>query len=208
MGATITPLFSSPLYQVNLEKELDIKELQQIFKNVDINDNAKLIKNTGNKFTIDQLFLNNLQETVFYKVIKKHLNIYFYELLKASSDIELYITQSWINKNDPGDFHHAHTHPNSFISGTFYYQTDADSGHFVLADTKYTPIEYRKEEYNVFNSNAWKLVPANYELILFPSSILHRVDINKSLRTRISVAFNTYLRGTINTGSTTGLILK
>jgi len=33
-----------------------------------------------------------------------------------------YITQSWINKNPVNSKHHEHVHPNSFISGVFYFR--------------------------------------------------------------------------------------
>jgi uncharacterized protein (TIGR02466 family) len=205
---TITPLFGAPVYQINLESELNMNELTSIMDASGINNVDKLETNTGNKFTSEQYFLNKHEDTVFYKTIKKHLNIYFHNILMASDEIELYLTQSWLNRNEPGEYHHAHTHPNSYISGTFYYKVNESTGNFVLADTKYTPIEFQKKEFNIFNSNSWKFTPAQYELFLFPSSIMHHVEINKSNISRISLAFNTFMRGIINRGSTTGLILK
>jgi uncharacterized protein (TIGR02466 family) len=205
---TLTPLFGAPIYQVNLESELNMNELASIMDSSGINNIDKLETNAGNKFTSEQYFLNKHEDTVFYKIIKKHLNIYFHNILMASDEIELYLTQSWLNRNEPGEFHHAHTHPNSYISGTFYYRVNDETGKFVLADTKYTPIEFQKKDYNIFNSNCWKFTPVQYELFLFPSSIIHNVETNKSNISRISLAFNTFLRGVINRGQTTGLILK
>ena len=208
MSTVITPLFGCAVYQTNVEAELNMAELTAMMEGSDINQKDKLVENTGNKHTAEQYFLNKYENSVLAKVIKKHLNIYFHNVLMASDDIEIYITQSWLNRNDPGEFHHGHTHPNSFVSGTFYYQVDDKTGQFVCSDNRYTPLEYEKKDYNIFNSNAWKFVPRQYELYLFPSHVVHKVEPNESNITRISLAFNTYLRGVINRQQTTALVLK
>jgi len=208
MSTTITPLFSSPLYHTNIKNDLDIQEVETIFNNANLDKQELMISNTGNKFTSNQNVLNANSSTTIYKAIKKHVDIYFYELLRAERDIEIYITQSWINKSVSGDYHQVHTHPNSFLSGTFYYKTDMNAGHLTFADPKYTPLEYRKQEYTAFNSNLWKVIPNEYDLVLFPSYVLHGVGINTSSCTRISLAFNTYLKGIINNKLTTALSLN
>ena len=38
--------------------------------------------------------------------------------------IEIYITISWINYTETNQYHHAHSHPNSVISGVYYIETD------------------------------------------------------------------------------------
>ena len=208
MSTEITPLFGCAIYHTNIESELNMAELVAMMNESDINQKEKLEINTGNRHTVEQYFLKRYEESVLAKTIKKHLNIYFHNILMASDDIEIYITQSWLNRNDPGDFHHGHTHPSSFVSGTFYYQADNRTGQFVCSDNRYTPLEYEKKDYNIFNSNAWKFTPKPYELYLFPSHVVHKVEPNESNITRISLAFNTYLRGIINRHPTTGLILK
>jgi uncharacterized protein (TIGR02466 family) len=208
MSTTITPLFCSPLYHTNIKAELNVQEVDAVFNNINLDKQGLMIENIGNKFTSDQNILNANQNITIYEAIKKHVDIYFYELLRAEKDIEIYITQSWINKSAPGDYHQVHTHPNSFISGTFYYKTNANAGQLTFADPKYTPLEYRKQEHTAFNSNLWKVIPSEYDLILFPSYILHGVGINNSSGTRLSLAFNTYLKGIINNKPTTSLALN
>jgi len=208
MSTTITPLFSSPLYHTNIKNELDIQEVDAIFNNANLNKHELMLENIGNKFTCDQNILNANQVSTIYKAIKKHIDIYFYELLRAEKDIEIFITQSWINKSASGEYHQAHTHHNSFLSGTFYYKTNTNAGQLTFADPKYTPLEYRKQEYTAFNSSLWKVIPDEYDLILFPSYILHGVGINNSSNLRISLAFNTYLKGIINNKPTTSLTLN
>jgi len=208
MSIGITPLFGHPVYQTVVENELNMAELTDIIGGTIAAEADKLVSNTGNAHTADQYFLDKYKDSVLNKTIKKHLNIYFHDVLMASDDIEIYVTQSWLNINKSGEFHHGHTHPNSFVSGTFYYQVDDKTGDFVCSANEYTPIEYEKKGYNILNSNVWKFTPKQYELFLFPSRVTHKVEANQSSTTRVSLAFNTYLRGVINRQSTTALILK
>lgn len=206
MSAQVTPLFSSPFYQVNLRSELDLQEIDNIFKDVLYSIDGKL-SNTGNSFTKEMFFLHKNKNSCLFTAIKKHLDAYFYQILMAEPDIECYITQSWVNISKKNEFHQPHTHPNSFISGSFYYKTDDASGTFRMSSMQYTPLEYRKTTYNIFNSNSWKVIPKQYDLFLFPSSVMHGVERNQSETHRVSLAFNTYLRGNINNGYTTELFL-
>ena len=59
---TLTPLFGSPIYQVNLESELNMNELTSIMDGSGINNIDKLETNAGNKFTSEQYFLNKHEE--------------------------------------------------------------------------------------------------------------------------------------------------
>ena len=53
-----------------------------------------------------------------------------------------------------------------------------------------------------------RLSPKPFELILFPSMTNHSVDVNvQTEKTRYTLAFNTWVRGTIG-DSTSTLVLK
>ncbi|NBW20813.1 MAG: hypothetical protein EBR82_73905, partial [Caulobacteraceae bacterium] len=41
-------------------------------------------------------------------------------------NVNLKITQSWVNFSESGQYHHKHAHPNSFVSGVYYLQTNPD----------------------------------------------------------------------------------
>ena len=51
------------------------------------------------------------------KFIEKCLNNFYQSVFSPRDDVEIYITQSWLNYTEPGQFHHKHAHPNSFVSG-------------------------------------------------------------------------------------------
>ena len=53
------------------------------------------------------------------------------------------------------------------------------------------------KQWNVYNSNLWWFPVETGQLILFPSSLTHSVETKKGNNTRISLAFNTFVKGTI-----------
>jgi uncharacterized protein (TIGR02466 family) len=106
--------------------------------------------------------------------------------------------QSWVSYKHPGQHHTMHSHPNSLISGVFYYGEPTDN----------TPaVKFHKME-GGFNSSylSPKLVKDKRELkyaqkefsieftpgllLLFPSYLHHSVPLNKTEKTRCSLAFN------------------
>ena len=113
------------------------------------------------------------------------------------NDLELTITESWINYTSPGEFHHLHYHPNSFISGVFYFKTIPDDS-IVFVKTVKGMFEIEPNNYNYLNSDSWALPVKTGDLLLFPSTLQHQVDKNKSNDVRISLSFNTFIKGDIS----------
>ena len=64
-------------------------------------------------------------------------------------------------------------------------------------------------EYNLYNSRTWWVEVSTGMLILFPSHLTHQVPTTTSNDVRISLAFNTYLKGQLGVpGFANELILK
>ena len=59
--------------------------------------------------------------------------------------------------------------------------------------------EYEIEEYNVLNSRTWTMPNKKNHLILFPSTISHSVNPNNSDKERVSLSFNTFIKGYVGT---------
>ena len=106
-----------------------------------------------------------------------------------------YVTQSWANYTKPGQFHHKHAHPNSFISGCLYISAKSDKIFFYRDG--YRQVEIPTEQYNLYNSNSWWFEVNEGDVILFPSSLTHMVETLGDKEERISISFNTFLKGTI-----------
>jgi uncharacterized protein (TIGR02466 family) len=109
-------------------------------------------------------------------------------------DVKPYITQSWANYTKPGQHHHKHAHPNSFLSGCVYIAAKGDQIYFDR--DVYQQIKLPTENWNPYNSESWWFEVNEGDVILFPSNLTHMVQTVDG-KERISIAFNTFLKGTI-----------
>jgi uncharacterized protein (TIGR02466 family) len=102
------------------------------------------------------------------------------------------VTQCWINKNPKDSSHHEHCHPNSIISGVFYFKQNPKLPPIKFSKTLQYSMTLHTEKYNNLNSGTFYLPCTDRELILFPSNLVHSVPINKGDEERISMSFNTF----------------
>ena len=56
-------------------------------------------------------------------------------------------------------------------------------------------IDTKDDCYNVFNSSLWTYSVKTRDIILFPSSLEHSVETKKGKNTRMSLAFNVFVKG-------------
>jgi uncharacterized protein (TIGR02466 family) len=202
----IYPLFSYPVYSSNIGYEL-LKDELDFIENLPKKQEEMYNKNHQNS---DNDYVLNLEELKNIKnFIQQNIDTYKTQVLKARSDIEIYITQSWVNYSVPGNFHHRHDHPNSYLSGIFYVNTANTHTTFEQVNRTFSLELAPYSEHNIFNSGSWKLKQKNNNVVIFPSTLLHKVEQNKSNEKRITIAFNTYVRGKIgNETELYGLELK
>ena len=70
------------------------------------------------------------------------------------------------------------------------------------------PLQLNIKKFNVFNARSWWYTVQSGDLVLFPSSLIHGVDVKEGDNTRISLAFNVFLKGHVgNPKNLTELIL-
>jgi uncharacterized protein (TIGR02466 family) len=163
-----------------------------------INNVLETKKNIGNIVSIDKNILEHTELENVKKFIEMGIQNYVNNVISPSNkNIEFYITQSWANYTDTGNFHHKHTHPNSLISGCLYVNADknVDTITFYNPHPQYKRISIPCENYNIYNSESWWIPIETGQLILFDSSIEHMVENTKSTETRISISFNVFVRG-------------
>jgi uncharacterized protein (TIGR02466 family) len=205
----VHPLFPQPIYFSNLERSLtkeELKTVNEYRKEVFENEGNTVSKN---KYVLENKTLKNLKEDLNKKVID-----YFNKVVCTSNTINPYITQSWLNYTENNQFHHSHSHPNSYVSGVFYVdaQKEIDTITFHKpgqhGDASYTDLKLDVDKYNIFNTTAWVCPVETGNVVLFPSFLHHGVDKKKGTNTRISLSFNSFFKGTIgNTENLTELII-
>lgn len=185
----ITPLFAVPVALTNIGRAWTEDEMS-FFRNLRFN------KNLGNKVTDDKHVLEKLEDIKNF--ILKSIKLYLSSTDPLPEDIDIYITQSWINLTEEKEYHHSHTHPNSIISGVLYINANREVDKIVVHNEKKTRIlKYKPTSWNPFNSEVWRFNIGTGDLILFPSDLKHEVENKVGDNFRLSLSFNTFLKGNI-----------
>ena len=188
-------VFPCPVYiskrDLNLSPK-EIKEIEDIIK-------EGMYKNESNSSSKNAyIFDEKLKKLKQFceQQLKKYVN----DIITPKEELDFYITQTWLNITKPGEYHPEHSHPNSIISGVFYISTEEDDK-IMFSDPNANVREvivFSSKEFNIWNSPSWFFPSNNNELILFPSWLNHRVDVNKTATTnRISISFNTFVKGAL-----------
>ena len=203
MEATINSIFPTPIYISKLNRELVNKELTFINKT-----KLDVCKNEGNITSSDNYILNKKE----FKDLKKDLDLrvqdYFNKVISPSNNITPYITQSWLNYTETNQYHHKHSHTNSLVSGVFYINCDEKFDKIKFFNENYKTIKPETKDWNIWNSESWWFPVKTGDIIMFPSSLTHMVETKEGTNTRISLAFNVFIKGTIgNNKNLTELIL-
>jgi uncharacterized protein (TIGR02466 family) len=190
--ATINGIFPTPVYISKLDRKLTLKELSFIDKiKLDLHNNE------GNKTSNDNYVLNNKS----FKNLKEDLDIrvqdYFQKVISPTDSITPYITQSWLNYTETNQYHHKHEHSNSLVSGVFYVNCNEEFDKIKFFNHTYKAIKPEVKDWNLYNSESWWFSVKTGDIILFPSSLTHMVETKQGTNTRISLAFNVFIKGTV-----------
>lgn len=178
-------LFPIPIGRYELGRDLTAKELSFLKK-------QKTRSNMGNITSTNNTILKSKELTNLRDFIETKVSEYFTEVYKPKHKVGLKVTQSWTNYTEHGQYHHKHSHPNSFVSGVFYIQSDKEKDKIYFYRDGYQQIKFPPSEWNIWNSESWWFEVGTGDLVLFPSSLTHMVQIVESEQTRISLAFNTF----------------
>ena len=105
---------------------------------------------------------------------------------------DLEITACWATVNAPGRGHASHAHPNSYLSGVYYAQTQAgaDTINFHDPRSQMGVIRPPVTELMAVNADQAVVKVSDGMLLLFPSWLQHSVNSNSSDKNRISISFN------------------
>ena len=200
----IYQLFPEAVFFSKLERVLTKKELKTIAQY-----KKKTKTNDGNNRTTDTYVLENKTFKNLKKDLYKKVTDYFEKIICPSNSLTPYITQSWINYTESKQFHHRHSHSNSYISGVFYINANKGVDKIKFFKSNYSRFKLPQTQFNIFNSSTWWYPVESGDVVLFPSSLEHGVEIKEGINTRTSLAFNIFFKGTIgNKEDLTELILE
>lgn len=190
-GAVISGLFPIPVYKKNINRKFNEGEIRcskvENWQTRPGSDNIRAITTSV------------LDVPAFFGVktfIQSCIDDYVKEIIAPTTDMKLYITQSWINFNRYGDKHHQHFHSNSILSGSFYLNVTEQDMIFFANPVKQN-IHISKVP-NWWNMGRIGVNVSNGDVIIFPSHVEHGVEYqSQENHVRVSIAFNTWFKGEI-----------
>lgn len=195
----IFDIFPKKIYTAHLDRRITDDELDEVIRLGETDTHGNFGNLIGNNHNI----LDNEKFSDIKKFIQKNLNEYIEKVVQPKNDVSIYITESWLNYTRTNEYHHMHYHKNSYLSGVFYFNTVKDDK-ILLIDGQ---PQYCLEVESKALSDHYYVPVQHGQLILFPSLTYHKVEKNKDNETRVSLAFNTFLKGNISLRNAVGLKL-
>jgi uncharacterized protein (TIGR02466 family) len=199
MRRKVEDIFPTSIHRSRLDRVLTKEELN-IVSNCEVYNN-KYNSTSKNTYILEEDAM---------KDIKKHLTLAIEDYYTCISGVDLkdnklepYITQSWLNFNLEGQIHHEHYHPNSILSGVLFIQADTNLDRITFLRDRKIFYEFKTKRWNKSNATRWDIPVHTGEIVIFPSYLHHKVEPHKGDYTRISLAFNSFIKG--NLGDNKGL---
>lgn len=187
--------FSSPIQTTNWTQHEDhcakiTKEIYRLKKLIPSNNRSNVNGWQSVKNLYEYEFLTPLLEYVTIPICQ-----YLMEMKVDMAKYSLTISQMWANVNGTNSYNRSHQHPDSFISGVYYLKVPKNSGNIVFEDPRnpWCILQGSYTELDKFSATEVEYEPISGNLILFPSYLPHRVEMNQSRDDRISISFNVSL---------------
>ena len=185
-------LFPTPLIFTNIEREFTKEELEFFDEH-----GKTTFKNEGNVTSLDNYLMKHDAMSTIKQELTQALQMYMDSIIKQKDDVKPYITQAWLNYTTQNQYHHKHAHPNSFLSGVMYINADPEKDKITFFKEGYKQIKLEPKEWSWYNAETWFFTVKPGDIVVFPSSLTHMVEQKAGDNTRISLAFNSFLRGSI-----------
>lgn len=198
------PLFPHPLKICELPRNFSAKELE--FINSLEKQEARYVG--LNRQSVDMSILSSNELSELHSFCTKEVNVFFQELYNPANPlIETYITESWANFNRSGESHHPHAHANSLISGVLYVNAVKDTDMIVFIKSTHDVIIPDSDFRPIYSTHQIACPVWTGALLLFESSLPHIVPPCPGPHIRVSLSFNTFVKGQISSDPTVQLHL-
>lgn len=207
MQAEIIPIFPTALY-VNTYQG-DTTDIVKYFDSCEMNPaKGPYGMISKNSYIIDNPIAKPLANFFMQCFEEYATNIMRY---KYSS---LQFAQSWLTYKQPGQFHKAHTHPNTLLAGVFYY--DVQEGDAAICFSKevksfnrsyFEPSLLDDYQHHPFSQEEIYFTPKPNNFIIFPSWLSHGVPPNNTSRVRKALGVNALTKNTLGDRETISEII-
>ena len=205
----VIAVFPLPIYKTNIEREFTKREQDEFDAIV---SEHKFSRGAGEgqgekNISIDKYLLNRKSFLSIHSFIQHHLKEFITTVLGIDlrkTNWSPHITMSWLNVYKPTHADAPHTHRNCVMSGVLYINCLKNLAHgksdgIIFFSDKHTHKMHQDAnveesaivEHTMFSDKPCHISTVDGDLVLFPSTILHAVNLNEtSDQNRISLAFN------------------
>ena len=189
-------IFPIPIHVIDINDFDDYKDqlVKEIYQERDEDPIGRKISNHGG-WQSNQININHCKSETLKEIIIGSLS----RLEPISDNISMAV-EGWKNINGPGDFNLKHNHPRSDLSGVFWIKAPKNSGSIVFHSpemfNRFQELDSYEDDF-CYNSNCYMthdFVPHEGRILIFPASLEHHVEENKSNEDRISYSFNLVLK--------------
>lgn len=188
----VTPLFVEPFFRANIAGSITPAQVAFI-------KNLKMVRNMENQISENLYIFEEPELKSIKDAVQEVLNIYAREVMSIPQ--QLYVTQSWSLICEPNIGMHGHSHSNSVLSGSLYYcDLPSPPGSMIFTrHTGYQQLDLPPDPNgrNIYNTPINRVTPKQNDVFLFSSRLTHMVEQNITRQQRHSIAFNTYVKGTL-----------
>ena len=176
---------------VNDISDLDIVNYKDFLLKQSYNDGKE-----NGESTISQKVL---EDPIFYKLKNNILELSRSYLMDQGHIFEdVQIASSWGNKVDNHEHIYTHVHPNSYLSGVFYFDNDSPIKFVNPTQNswKFKP-KFNQDVIESKNLHSFNINPKPKLLLIFPSFLPHSVPklTPSTISPRFSIAFNIIPKG-------------
>jgi uncharacterized protein (TIGR02466 family) len=189
----VVPLFIEPFFRANIAGSITPSQIAYI-------QGLKMVRNMENLISENLYIFEEPELKSIKDAVQEVLDIYARDVMCIPQ--KLYVTQSWSLVCPPNVGMHGHSHSNSVLSGSLYYcELPTPPGSMLFTrHTEYQQLDLSPPDptrRNIYNSPVNRMTPKPNDVLLFSSRLTHMVEQNVSQQQRYSIAFNTYVKGTL-----------
>jgi len=188
-------------FSINYVKNLPLAEqLFPIARRV-LSDPSKLTNewNYKNTYTEDEGLATEPELKFFVDIILKESKEYLEnKSLTLKKDTELWVS-IFASEMHNGDQHHPHTHPGALLSGLIYLQVPPGSSNLEFFSPRGKNLAWTtlleksnttQDTFNIDQTHTISVTPEPGLFLFWESWALHRVPVNNSVESRITMVFN------------------
>lgn len=169
-----------------------ISQVEDILKLTEQNNQGYMRKDGLCSYNVCRNLRYQVDIEEIYAFVETELEKYWKEL--GYLDKGFKIIENWINRYPPGSYIEAHNHAPIALSASFYLQKPEGSGEIIFENPLSTLLKYQPYEFsNIDHYDKWFDRPVSIQegdLVIFPSYLNHKTEINRSALDRYIIGFN------------------